>query len=108
MRKTSILGGDVAFVDIYRYFCASFQPTPEITLQDRLERIWNQLKMPDSLRLDMAIKYSSDDYSDKFAEVLKILRTFISQTRFTPPLEFTRPPAPMNLSFKLRTVDIAG
>lgn len=30
--------------------------------QDRLEKVWAALRMPDNLRLDMAIKYSSDAY----------------------------------------------
>jgi len=32
----------------------------QVTLQDRIEQVWNKLKMPEKLRLDMAIKYSLD------------------------------------------------
>eukprot|EP00057_Strongylocentrotus_purpuratus_P019955 XP_011674429.1 PREDICTED: uncharacterized protein LOC764604 [Strongylocentrotus purpuratus] len=39
------------------------QPTKQKqTTQSKLEHIWNSLQMPDNLRLDMAIKYSSDDH----------------------------------------------
>ena len=37
--------------------------------QDRLERIWTLLCMPDAHRLDMAVKYSADPYSDKLDQV---------------------------------------
>jgi len=37
----------------------------ELTPQDRLERVWTSLRMPDNKKLDMAIKYSSDDYHSK-------------------------------------------
>lgn len=41
-----------------------------LSLQDRLDRVWTLLCMPDALRLDMAIKYSSEIYIDKLEEVL--------------------------------------
>ena len=41
------------------------EPTP----QDRLEKVWATLKMPDGQKLDMAIKYSSDTYHAKLEEV---------------------------------------
>ena len=31
-------------------------------IQDELEVIWTRLQMPDSLKLDMAVKYSSDKF----------------------------------------------
>lgn len=37
--------------------------------QERLEKVWNALEMPDNLRLDMAIKYSSNEYYVKMFEV---------------------------------------
>ncbi|KAL4227253.1 Coiled-coil domain-containing protein 87 [Mactra antiquata] len=33
-----------------------------LTPQDRLERVWTSLEMPDSLKLDMAIKYSCNEF----------------------------------------------
>ncbi len=41
------------------------EPTP----QDRLEKVWQSLQMPDGLKLDMAIKYSSDEYMSRLEEV---------------------------------------
>ncbi|KAI0237485.1 Coiled-coil domain-containing protein 87 [Lamellibrachia satsuma] len=32
------------------------------SLQERLEKVWKSLHMPDSIKLDMAIKYSGDTY----------------------------------------------
>lgn len=40
-----------------------------LSLQDRLERVWSLMCMPDNQRLDMAIKYSSDTYIDSLEEV---------------------------------------
>ncbi|XP_013389901.1 coiled-coil domain-containing protein 87 isoform X2 [Lingula anatina] len=37
-------------------------PSTVGTPQDRLERVWSALKMPDNKKLDMAIKYSSEEY----------------------------------------------
>ncbi|XP_022100889.1 coiled-coil domain-containing protein 87-like isoform X2 [Acanthaster planci] len=42
----------------------TFAPEP-LNFQDRLEAIWTSLQMPDNLKLDMAIKYSSDEHMDK-------------------------------------------
>nr|XP_006814200.1 PREDICTED: coiled-coil domain-containing protein 87-like [Saccoglossus kowalevskii] len=39
--------------------------------QDRLEAIWSALQMPDNLKLDMAIKYSSDDYINQLPESIE-------------------------------------
>lgn len=39
--------------------------------QERLERIWMLLCMPDAQRLDMAIKYSAEPYSTRLIEVRK-------------------------------------
>ncbi|KAK2157092.1 hypothetical protein LSH36_199g05026 [Paralvinella palmiformis] len=44
----------------------------EPTIQSRLENIWNSLSMPDNLKLDMAIKYSSDQYHSKLEEAVEI------------------------------------
>ncbi|PIK61283.1 putative coiled-coil domain-containing protein, partial [Apostichopus japonicus] len=41
------------------------------TSQERLEAVWNSLQMPDHLRLDMAIKYSSNEYADKLVESIE-------------------------------------
>lgn len=38
--------------------------------QDRLERVWTLLCMPDAQRLDMAIKYSAEPYSARLLESL--------------------------------------
>jgi len=37
--------------------------------QDRLEKVWTNLEMPDSLKLDMAIKYSCNEFFNKLTEV---------------------------------------
>jgi len=34
-----------------------------MSLQEELEGVWNDLQMPHYLKLDMALKYSSDSYS---------------------------------------------
>ncbi|XP_074651927.1 coiled-coil domain-containing protein 87-like isoform X2 [Tubulanus polymorphus] len=36
-----------------------------LTPQDRLEKVWATLHIPDNMKLDMAIKYSSDNYIEK-------------------------------------------
>lgn len=46
------------------------QKEQELTVQERLEKVWQKLEMPDSLKLDMAIKYSSDAYHLRLAEVI--------------------------------------
>lgn len=38
--------------------------------QERLERLWAMLKMPDHQRLDMAIRYSTEAMSDRFIKAL--------------------------------------
>lgn len=40
-----------------------------LTIQERLEIIWQKLKMPDSQKLDFALKYSSDHYVKFIPEV---------------------------------------
>ncbi|XP_052280455.1 coiled-coil domain-containing protein 87-like isoform X2 [Dreissena polymorpha] len=42
-----------------------------LTPQDRLEQVWNNLEMPDSLKLDMAIKYSCNEFFSKLAEAIE-------------------------------------
>lgn len=39
--------------------------------QERLEQVWQQLQMPDNLRLDMAIKYSCNNYFNKLTEAIE-------------------------------------
>lgn len=41
----------------------------QLTPQERLEKVWNALEMPDNLKLDMAIKYSTNEYYVKLFEV---------------------------------------
>ncbi|XP_066273764.1 coiled-coil domain-containing protein 87-like isoform X2 [Branchiostoma lanceolatum] len=43
----------------------------ELTAQERLEKVWSDLKMPDGQKLDMAIKYSSDAYIGKLPESIQ-------------------------------------
>ncbi|XP_035667191.1 coiled-coil domain-containing protein 87-like isoform X3 [Branchiostoma floridae] len=43
----------------------------ELTAQERLEKVWSDLQMPDGQKLDMAIKYSSDAYIVKLPESIK-------------------------------------
>ncbi|XP_069138064.1 coiled-coil domain-containing protein 87-like isoform X3 [Argopecten irradians] len=38
--------------------------------QDRLEKVWKSLEMPDSHRLDMAIKYSCNEFYSRLFEVI--------------------------------------
>ncbi|XP_070542680.1 coiled-coil domain-containing protein 87-like isoform X2 [Ptychodera flava] len=42
-----------------------------LTPQERLEAIWSSLQMSDKLKLDMAIKYSSDQYIDQLDESIE-------------------------------------
>ncbi|XP_063955554.1 uncharacterized protein LOC135154176 [Lytechinus pictus] len=42
------------------------------TTQNKLEHIWNSLLMPENLRLDMAIKYSSDEYIPLLEDIEQI------------------------------------
>ncbi|CAH1254407.1 CCDC87 [Branchiostoma lanceolatum] len=42
-----------------------------LTAQERLEKVWSDLKMPDGQKLDMAIKYSSDAYIGKLPESIQ-------------------------------------
>ena len=41
----------------------------EEPLQSRLQYVWDTLQMSDSLRLDMAIKYSDRKFSSKLSQV---------------------------------------
>lgn len=41
-----------------------------LTPQDRLEKVWSSLEMPDSLKLDMAIKYSCNEFYIKLNEAI--------------------------------------
>jgi len=38
-----------------------------------MEKVWNSLHIPDGMKLDMAIKYSSECYMDNLEEVKFIL-----------------------------------
>ncbi|KAL0196119.1 hypothetical protein M9458_009691, partial [Cirrhinus mrigala] len=42
----------------------------EEQMQVRLERVWNALFLPEGQRLDMAIKYSSQEHRDHLQEVI--------------------------------------
>ncbi|XP_048734506.1 coiled-coil domain-containing protein 87-like isoform X3 [Ostrea edulis] len=42
----------------------------QLTPQERLEKVWAALEMPDNLKLDMAIKYSTNDYYVKLYEAI--------------------------------------
>jgi len=44
------------------YVMLQNEPVSETTVQEELEMIWTALQMPDCLKLDMALKYSSDCY----------------------------------------------
>lgn len=39
------------------------------TFQERMEKVWTSLHIPDNIKLDMAIKYSSEPYVDALEEV---------------------------------------
>lgn len=39
--------------------------------QERLEKVWTLLEMPDNLKLDMAIKYSTDTYYTRILEAIE-------------------------------------
>ncbi|XP_020621129.1 coiled-coil domain-containing protein 87-like [Orbicella faveolata] len=56
----SICGGDTV----------STSEAASLSPQDRLERVWTLLCMPDAQRLDMAIKYSAEPYSNNLLETL--------------------------------------
>ncbi|KAL9986945.1 hypothetical protein ACROYT_G001163 [Oculina patagonica] len=49
---------------------ASTSEAASLSPQDRLERVWTLLCMPDAQRLDMAIKYSAEPYSNSLLEAL--------------------------------------
>ncbi|KAK2559100.1 Coiled-coil domain-containing protein 87 [Acropora cervicornis] len=51
---------------------ASTSEIGSLSAQDRLERIWTLLYMPDAQRLDMAIKYSAEPYSTKLLDSLVV------------------------------------
>lgn len=42
-----------------------------LTPQDRLEKVWSSLEMPDGLKLDMAIKYSCNEFYIRLNEVIE-------------------------------------
>ena len=48
-------------------------------LQERLEKIWISLKMPEALRVDMAMKYSSKQEIEDINEV--VIFTFLPHHR---------------------------
>ncbi|XP_058945036.2 coiled-coil domain-containing protein 87 isoform X1 [Pocillopora verrucosa] len=49
---------------------ASTSEVGSLSPQDRLERLWTLLCMPDTQRLDMAIKYSAEPYSSNLLEAI--------------------------------------
>ena len=48
----------------------------EIGAQDRLEKVWTMLGLPDAKKLDMAIKYSSDRYHSMLHDVSLLSDSF--------------------------------
>lgn len=67
--KVTSMTGTVSKMDTDR----SGETTEDAVLgpQERLEKVWNTLEMPDNLRLDMAIKYSSNEYYVKMFEAIE-------------------------------------
>ncbi|XP_076102299.1 coiled-coil domain-containing protein 87-like isoform X4 [Mytilus galloprovincialis] len=67
--KVTSMTGTVSKMDTDR----SGETTEEGPLgpQERLEKVWNSLEMPDNFRLDMAIKYSSNEYYVKMNEAIE-------------------------------------
>ncbi|CAG2201817.1 unnamed protein product [Mytilus edulis] len=67
--KVTSMTGTVSKMDTDR----SGETTEEGPLgpQERLEKVWNALEMPDNFRLDMAIKYSSNEYYVKMNEAIE-------------------------------------
>ncbi|KAF6040750.1 CCDC87 [Bugula neritina] len=49
---------------------AEFVTKTAPSFQDRMEKVWNSLHIPDGMKLDMAIKYSSECYMDNLEEVI--------------------------------------
>ncbi|XP_067940200.1 coiled-coil domain-containing protein 87-like [Watersipora subatra] len=45
-------------------------PKATSSFQERMESVWSALHIPDGIKLDMAIKYSSDQYVDSLEEVI--------------------------------------
>ncbi|XP_052796425.1 coiled-coil domain-containing protein 87-like isoform X2 [Mya arenaria] len=50
-------------------------PTP----QERLEKVWTNLEMPDGLKLDMAIKYSCNEFFMKLAQAIELWEAVTSK-----------------------------
>ena len=44
------------------------------SLQERLEKVWKSLHMSDSIKLDMAIKYSGDTYHTMLEQVGEVCK----------------------------------
>lgn len=59
----SRLDGKASAADI-----KSVSELPQLSPQDRLEKVWASLRLPDSIKLDMAIKYSSDEYINRLED----------------------------------------
>lgn len=51
----------------------SSKPTTatELSIQERLEIVWQKLKMPDSQKLNFALKYSTDKYINKLHDIVR-------------------------------------
>ncbi|XP_041374229.1 coiled-coil domain-containing protein 87-like [Gigantopelta aegis] len=60
MTDTSMAASERSFEEI------EAPPTP----QERLEKVWSHLQMPDKEKLDMAVKYSCDDFFKKLSEAM--------------------------------------
>lgn len=54
------------------YFQSEDVDTPT-SPQERLEKVWASLEMPDSLKLDMAIKYSCNEFYLRLSEVCAVV-----------------------------------
>ena len=65
--KVTSMTGTASKLDTDR----SGETTEEIGPQERLEKVWNALEMPDNSRLDMAIKYSSNEYYVKIFDAIE-------------------------------------
>ncbi|XP_075456813.1 coiled-coil domain-containing protein 87 isoform X2 [Ascaphus truei] len=59
--------------------------------QERINAVWNTLHVPEGLRLDMAIKYSSNEYQDLLPEAIdlweKVVKLIEKREQFLSELE---------------------
>ena len=52
-----------------QFFTLKQDSERENTIQERLEVVWRKLKIPDSQKLDLALKYSGDEHIYRLPEV---------------------------------------